>query len=377
MTLRAFLARRLRWLLRGRAPPPQSPAPAPLDETVFTVPTAVKDGVWPRPSAAPPRLPNSNRPAPVRSRSRSCFTAAAAIAPPPARFRYPGSGGLAGRARFRVLVPTRLGYGQSDHGGDFEDSRRLRPQELPRRHPKRPAAGTSAVIEHAPHPALRPCAAASWRWSNRTAASAPSRWRPARSRRRRRRRQFFRRRRRRSRQASRFALRRRATGRRVRRRTRRLRACRPCGCTPPTTSRWASKRAGGWFAAYPPMRGGVGEFLPLPAVGDDGHMLFTKGFAVWRPHADKFLEGVGFAVPKSPNAPPATSFAQLGDVQKVPLKKAEAHASVRALPGARRSARLRDWPAGRFWLCLGRRCDRTRADNLPQERRRSMRAVCS
>jgi dienelactone hydrolase len=80
-----------------------------------------------------------------------------------------------------------------------------------------------------------------------------------------------------------------------------------------------------WFAAYA-RQGGTGHFAAMPAFGEDGHALFGKGFAIWRPLTDKFLEGVGFAAPKSPNAPPSTSFAQLGDVQKVPLKKAEAHA---------------------------------------------------
>lgn len=78
-----------------------------------------------------------------------------------------------------------------------------------------------------------------------------------------------------------------------------------------------------WFAAYA-KNGGTGQFASMADFGDDGHALFGKGFAVWRPLVDKFLAGLGFAAPKSPKAPPATAFAELGDVQKVPVKTQEA-----------------------------------------------------
>ena len=78
-----------------------------------------------------------------------------------------------------------------------------------------------------------------------------------------------------------------------------------------------------WFAAYA-KNGGTGQFAAMPAFGEDGHALFGKGFPIWRPLADKFLEGVGFPAPKSLNAPPATAFAQLDEVQKVPVKTQEA-----------------------------------------------------
>lgn len=80
-----------------------------------------------------------------------------------------------------------------------------------------------------------------------------------------------------------------------------------------------------WFAAYA-KNGGTGEFAAMPNFGNDGHTLFGTGFPVWRPLVDKFLAGVGFAAPKSPNAPPATAFAPLDEIQNVPVKTAEARA---------------------------------------------------
>lgn len=78
-----------------------------------------------------------------------------------------------------------------------------------------------------------------------------------------------------------------------------------------------------WFAAYA-KSGGTGEFAAMPDFGNDGHALFATGFPVWRPLVDKFLASVGFPAPSSANAPPATAFARLDEIQKVPVKTAEA-----------------------------------------------------
>ena len=51
-----------------------------------------------------------------------------------------------------------------------------------------------------------------------------------------------------------------------------------------------------WFAAFKEA-GGNGEFLAMPAFGDDGHALFGKGIDIWRPAADRFLDTLGFASP--------------------------------------------------------------------------------
>jgi dienelactone hydrolase len=48
-----------------------------------------------------------------------------------------------------------------------------------------------------------------------------------------------------------------------------------------------------WFAAFR-ASGGKGEFLMLPAFGDDGHRLFVRGFDIWAPLVRDFLAQQGF-----------------------------------------------------------------------------------
>lgn len=50
-----------------------------------------------------------------------------------------------------------------------------------------------------------------------------------------------------------------------------------------------------WFAAYQ-KTGGTGTFAAMPAFGDDGHLLFTQGIATWRPLVDQFLRSAGFTI---------------------------------------------------------------------------------
>lgn len=48
-----------------------------------------------------------------------------------------------------------------------------------------------------------------------------------------------------------------------------------------------------WFAAFR-ANGGSGEFKLLPAFGDNGHLLFTRGFDIWAPLVRDFLAKQGF-----------------------------------------------------------------------------------
>jgi dienelactone hydrolase len=45
-----------------------------------------------------------------------------------------------------------------------------------------------------------------------------------------------------------------------------------------------------WFEAFR-SAGGTGEFVMHPPHGEDGHLLFTRGFAQWRPIVERFLAG--------------------------------------------------------------------------------------
>ncbi|MBX9903166.1 MAG: alpha/beta hydrolase [Burkholderiales bacterium] len=48
-----------------------------------------------------------------------------------------------------------------------------------------------------------------------------------------------------------------------------------------------------WFAAFR-ANGGTGTFMLLPAFGDNGHRLFTRGFDIWAPLVRDFLAQQGF-----------------------------------------------------------------------------------
>ena len=50
-----------------------------------------------------------------------------------------------------------------------------------------------------------------------------------------------------------------------------------------------------WHAAFV-KNGGNGRFEAMPALGDDGHLFFSRGFPQWRPLVDGFLRQLGFAM---------------------------------------------------------------------------------
>jgi dienelactone hydrolase len=77
-----------------------------------------------------------------------------------------------------------------------------------------------------------------------------------------------------------------------------------------------------WHAEFA-RNGGTGEFKAMPAFGDDGHALFGHGFPLWRPLVDNFLTRLGFAIPRTEGAPPASAYAALEASDKLPLVSAE------------------------------------------------------
>ncbi|MDP1536398.1 MAG: alpha/beta fold hydrolase [Burkholderiales bacterium] len=58
-----------------------------------------------------------------------------------------------------------------------------------------------------------------------------------------------------------------------------------------------------WFAAFR-AQGGNGEFLLLPAFGDNGHQLFVRGFDIWAPQVRRFHQALGFNRHSAPAACP-------------------------------------------------------------------------
>ncbi len=82
-----------------------------------------------------------------------------------------------------------------------------------------------------------------------------------------------------------------------------------------------------WHKAYTGA-GGKAEFVMLAPNGEDGHRQLEI-LGVWRPTVDRFIAGLGFAVPRADGAPAATNFAPLSDASKLPSsnrdKAAEAY----------------------------------------------------
>jgi dienelactone hydrolase len=81
---------------------------------------------------------------------------------------------------------------------------------------------------------------------------------------------------------------------------------------------WGNTIPRDWHRSYA-AAGAPAEFHMLPAVGDDGHDFTVAGFRVWRPLVDAFLAKLGFAVPRTPGAPPPSGFAAVDDASKVPF----------------------------------------------------------
>lgn len=79
---------------------------------------------------------------------------------------------------------------------------------------------------------------------------------------------------------------------------------------------WGAEWPRRWHAAYTGA-GGRAELVMFPPVGEDGHKLIGEGFPLWRPVVDRFLAERGFLPPKSKDAPSQTGFAPLQSMPKV------------------------------------------------------------
>jgi dienelactone hydrolase len=51
---------------------------------------------------------------------------------------------------------------------------------------------------------------------------------------------------------------------------------------------FAPRHVKSWYEAFR-SQGGRGELMLLPAFGEDGHLLFTRGMPVWQPIVERFL----------------------------------------------------------------------------------------
>jgi dienelactone hydrolase len=96
---------------------------------------------------------------------------------------------------------------------------------------------------------------------------------------------------------------------------------------------WGAEWPRKWAMAFT-AGGGRAELHMLPAMGEDGHELRGKGFSVWRAIVDRFLAEQGVTIPSASGAPAATNFAPLTDAERVPHLKEPGRDGYRAFLSA-------------------------------------------
>jgi dienelactone hydrolase len=85
---------------------------------------------------------------------------------------------------------------------------------------------------------------------------------------------------------------------------------------------WGASIPRQWHEAYT-AAGGKARFEMLPAIGDDGHYALSRGRRHWRALVDAFVAPWGLRAPRTEGAPAATNFAALDDASKLPHVKQE------------------------------------------------------
>lgn len=81
---------------------------------------------------------------------------------------------------------------------------------------------------------------------------------------------------------------------------------------------WGEHLPRQWHAAYA-KAGGKADLVMLPPSGEDGHKVIGEGFQHWRPHVDRFVTRLGFKVPHATTTAVATTFAPVDALDKVPF----------------------------------------------------------
>lgn len=86
---------------------------------------------------------------------------------------------------------------------------------------------------------------------------------------------------------------------------------------------WGANLPRKWHAAYA-KAGGKADLVMFPPVGDDGHRLIGDGFSLWRPYVDRYLERLGFQAPRAVTTAVPTTYAPVYAIDKVPYLTPEA-----------------------------------------------------
>ena len=88
----------------------------------------------------------------------------------------------------------------------------------------------------------------------------------------------------------------------------------------PNDKYWGPDVPKSWHKAWL-ANGGRAEFPVFPrSPGEEGHHGLDEDMDHWLPHVDAFLGSLGFTAPAIAMRPPATGFAAIDDVSKVPVR---------------------------------------------------------
>jgi len=93
---------------------------------------------------------------------------------------------------------------------------------------------------------------------------------------------------------------------------------------------WGAEIPKEWHKAWVD-GGGKADFKSFPPAGEDGHAGLTIDMNAWLPVVDEFLNILGFTQPAIVTKPPASSYAELADVSKVPSVSAKTSGYARFL----------------------------------------------
>lgn len=121
---------------------------------------------------------------------------------------------------------------------------------------------------------------------------------------------------------------------------------------------WANDKF--WGESYPKQwhqawleGGGKADFHSLPAVGTDGHFGVSIDMNTWVPLMESYLAGLGFTQSGLITKPPATSHARVDEVDKVPVSQANQDNWYRKFLQARKPRAVAVSPGGSIGYATG------------------------
>ena len=85
---------------------------------------------------------------------------------------------------------------------------------------------------------------------------------------------------------------------------------------------WGATLPRRWHAAFT-AAGGRARLVSVPQIGEDGHQFLSRGFRIWRKAVDQFLVELGFTAPRSEIAMNPSGYAELENADAVPFVKPE------------------------------------------------------